>query len=152
MEMQNNRKFRLILGIDVGSVSAALALLTPDREIVHTDYRFHRGEIVATVEKMLESVEKSAIAAVAVTDGTPDRVDADWRCDDRIAVIAAAGHFHGKPGAVLHVGGEKFSLMLFDKNGRYAGLKTNTSCAAGTGSFLDQQAGRLNLSGIAELS
>ncbi|MCF8029059.1 MAG: acyl-CoA dehydratase activase [Desulfobacteraceae bacterium] len=150
--MQNNRKSHLILGIDIGSVSAALAVLTPNREIMHTDYRFHHGEIVATVESMLESVEKSAIAAVAVTDGTPERVDADWRCDDRIAVIAAAGHFHGKPGAVLHVGGEKFSLMLFDENGSYSGLKTNTSCAAGTGSFLDQQAGRLNLSGIAELS
>ena len=90
----NREKKPLILGIDIGSVSAALAVLTPDREILHTDYRFHHGEIAGTMENMLASVEKSAIAAVAVTDGTPERLDADWRCDDRIAVIAAAGHFH----------------------------------------------------------
>ncbi|MCF8026272.1 MAG: acyl-CoA dehydratase activase, partial [Desulfobacteraceae bacterium] len=152
IDTRNTRNTPLILGIDVGSVSAGMAVLTPERKIVHTDYRFHHGEISATLENMLESVDTDRLAAVCATDSTPSKIDADWTCDDRIAFITAAAHFHGKPGAVLHVGGEKFDLMLFDKDGKYAGLKTNTSCAAGTGSFLDQQAGRLNLSGIAELS
>ncbi|MFW6080761.1 MAG: acyl-CoA dehydratase activase [Desulfosalsimonas sp.] len=141
-----------ILGIDVGSVSAGLAVLTPGRKILHTDYRFHSGDIAGTIEDMLRSPGCDGAAAVAATHDTPGLVHADFRCDDRVAVIAAAFHFHGKPGAVLNVGGEKFSLMVFDENGRYSGLKTNTSCAAGTGSFLDQQAGRLNLSGISELA
>jgi len=42
-------------------------------------------------------------------------------------------------------------LIKFDNNGNYQSTKINTSCAAGTGSFLDQQADRLNLSGIEEL-
>ena len=50
------------------------------------------------------------------------------------------------------VGGEKFGLIQFDTRGNYQHYKANTSCAAGTGSFLDQQAERLNLSGSAELS
>ncbi|MDY6823328.1 MAG: acyl-CoA dehydratase activase [Thermodesulfobacteriota bacterium] len=144
-----------LLGLDIGSVSAALVLLSPAKEILYTDYRFHHGDIVGTVDAMLTGSDidrTGGLMAVAVTDGTPGRIDADWRCDDRIAVIAAACHFHGTPGAVLHVGGERFGLMRFDKNGRYERLSTNTSCAAGTGSFLDQQAGRLNLSGIAALS
>ncbi|MFP4572303.1 MAG: acyl-CoA dehydratase activase [Desulfobacterales bacterium] len=151
-DINNNQKSNLILGIDVGSVSAGLAVLTAEKKIIHTDYRFHHGDIAATLEDMIESAGISGPAAVAATHDTPEIVDADLRCDDRVAVIAAASHFHGKPGAVLHVGGEKFSLLLFDENGRYSGLKTNTSCAAGTGSFLDQQAGRLNLSGITELA
>ncbi|MFP4650491.1 MAG: acyl-CoA dehydratase activase [Desulfobacterales bacterium] len=141
-----------VLGIDVGSVSACLAVLTPEGKILHTDYRFHNGDIAGTLGDMLRSPHAEGAAAVAATHDTPGLVDADLRCDDRVAVISAACHFHGKPGAVLNVGGEKFSLMVFDENGRYAGLKTNTSCAAGTGSFLDQQAGRLNLSGISELA
>ncbi|MFW6429097.1 MAG: acyl-CoA dehydratase activase [Desulfosalsimonas sp.] len=151
-DISNNQKSNLILGIDVGSVSAGLAVLTAEKNIIHTDYRFHHGDIAATLEDMIASAGISAPAAVAATHDTPELVDDDLRCDDRVAVIAAASHFHGKPGAVLHVGGEKFSLLLFDENGRYSGLKTNTSCAAGTGSFLDQQAGRLNLSGITELA
>ncbi|MBI4682241.1 MAG: CoA activase, partial [Nitrospirae bacterium] len=43
-------------------------------------------------------------------------------------------------------------LISFDEAGNYRNFKSNSSCAAGTGSFLDQQARRLNLSGIEELS
>ena len=50
------------------------------------------------------------------------------------------------------MGGEKFGLIRFDEDGHYLNFKSNTPCAAGTGSFLDQQANRLNLSGIANLS
>lgn len=141
-----------VLGIDIGSVTAGLAVLTPGKKIVHTDYRFHQGDIEKTLQEMLKAAGVTGLAAVSATASTPAMVDADWRCDDWVAVIAAARYFHARPGSVLHVGGEKFSLLLFDEQGRYAGLKTNTSCAAGTGSFLDQQAGRLNLSGIAELA
>ncbi|MCF8095502.1 MAG: acyl-CoA dehydratase activase [Desulfobacteraceae bacterium] len=151
-DTRNNQQSHLVVGIDVGSVSAGLALLTPEREVLHTDYRFHHGEIAGTLENMLASANVPGASPIAATHDTPLLVKADFRCDDRVAVIAAARQFHGKPGAVLHVGGEKFSLLLFDEDGRYSGLKTNTSCAAGTGSFLDQQAGRLNLSGIAELA
>jgi predicted CoA-substrate-specific enzyme activase len=59
---------------------------------------------------------------------------------------------HGQAGAILTVGGERFSLVTFDEAGNYLGCKTNTSCAAGTGSFLDQQARRLNLPGSETLA
>ena len=48
------------------------------------------------------------------------------------------------------MGGEKFGLVLFDENDKYRKFKSNSSCAAGTGSFLDQQARRLNLKNISE--
>ncbi len=51
----------------------------------------------------------------------------------------------------MHIGAEKFMLIRFDENGNYQSTKINSSCAAGTGSFLDQQTDRLNLSGIEEL-
>ncbi|MFW6052434.1 MAG: acyl-CoA dehydratase activase [Desulfosalsimonas sp.] len=151
-DISNKQEVNIIFGIDVGSVSAGLAVLSPEKKIIHTDYRFHHGDIENTLNEMLASVDAPATVPVAATYDTPGLVDADFRCDDRVAVIAAARRFHAKPGAVLHVGGEKFFLLLFDENGGYAGLKTNTSCAAGTGSFLDQQAGRLNMSGITELA
>ncbi|MDC7239124.1 MAG: acyl-CoA dehydratase activase [Spirochaetales bacterium] len=54
--------------------------------------------------------------------------------------------------SILLVGAEQFSLIRFDSDGNYSSIRSNTSCAAGTGSFLDQQSGRLKLSGSAELS
>ncbi len=142
----------LVLGIDVGSVSVGMVVMTAGKKVLRRFYEFHRGDIANTIERLLETIETDRIAAVAATDQTPGLIRADFRCDDRVAVICAARHFNEKIGAVLHVGGEKFGMLFFDENGEYSGLKTNTSCAAGTGSFLDQQAGRLKLSGIAELA
>ncbi len=145
-----------VLGIDIGSVSAGLVLVDNQKNILASCYEFHRGDIPDALSRMLEAIDTGRVTAVAATDGTPEIVDADFRVDDRVAVIAAAGHFHEKvgetPGAVLHVGGETFAMLFFNEKGEYKGLKTNTSCAAGTGSFLDQQAGRLKLSGIGELA
>ena len=53
--------------------------------------------------------------------------------------------------SLLLVGAEKFSLIRFDDLGNFESARSNSSCAAGTGSFLDQQALRLNLAGIEEL-
>lgn len=141
-----------ILGIDIGSVTVGMVVLTGQKKVIQRFYEFHHGDILKTVGKMLEQIDMNMIGAVAATDETPSIIQTDFRCDDRVAVISAAEHFNEKPGAILHVGGEKFALLSFDQNGHYCGLKTNTSCAAGTGSFLDQQAGRLNLSGIEELA
>lgn len=141
-----------VLGVDIGSVSAGIAVLGPGKQLIEDIYEFHHGNVAETVEKMLQKVDLRTVGAVAVTDQTPEIIRADHRCNDQIAVIEAAEHFNGKIGSVLHVGGEKFAVLFFDKNGKYCGLKTNTSCAAGTGSFLDQQAVRLNLSGIEDLA
>ena len=69
-----------------------------------------------------------------------------------MAVIEACRQFNPSIGSILIVGGEKFGVVRFDDEGNYTGYKANTSCAAGTGSFLDQQAQRLNLDSIEELS
>ncbi len=142
----------MILGIDIGSVSVGMVVITAEKEVVQSCYEFHHGNIAGTVEALREKIDMDCIGAVAATDQSSPLINADFWCDDRVAVICAARHFHGDVGAVLHVGGEKFTMLFFNENGEYSGLKTNTSCAAGTGSFLDQQAGRLNLSGIAELA
>ena len=53
---------------------------------------------------------------------------------------------------MFSIGGETFGLILFDEKGRYRKYIANSSCAAGTGAFLDQQAERLGLADSAELS
>ena len=140
-----------ILGIDIGSVTAGLVVVSPDRSIIQSDYRFHGGNITGTVREMLEQIDLPGISAVSATSSTPPVIKTRFRYDDQVTVIAAARERHPEAGAVLSVGGERFGLILFDEDGDYRKYLSNTSCAAGTGSFLDQQAGRLNLSGIEDL-
>ena len=137
-----------ILGIDGGSVSISAAELTPDGRVIQTVVRPHHGDPSGALNLILDSLDLKNIAGIAATYSTPKTIFADRRCDNQVAVIAAAKRFHDRLAAILIIGGEKFGLINFDEHGRYLNYKTNTSCAAGTGSFLDQQARRLGLSGI----
>ncbi len=141
-----------IIGIDVGSVAIGLAEINGQREVTQTAYCFHHGDIAGSLRRLLPRFTLSRISYISATSSTPATVAVSKRFDNQIAMITAARFFHPKTQGVLVVGGEKFSLSTFDEDGNYLGSTANTSCAAGTGSFLDQQAGRLNLKGIKELS
>jgi len=149
--MEQGQNHKLILGVDVGSVAVAIAAVTPDKDVLWTRYGFHHGNLPHALESLLAGIDLTRVRQVAVTTSSPSTLKATERYDNRIAVTTAARHFHKKVGSVLIVGGEKFGLIRFDDQGNYLGYRTNTSCAAGTGSFLDQQAGRLSLQNVAEL-
>jgi predicted CoA-substrate-specific enzyme activase len=141
-----------IIGIDIGSVSICIAELSPEKDLIRKSYGFHHGAISNTLKAMLGDFNLAEIRAVAATTSTPPILKFGRKYDNRVSIIAACRHFHEKIGSILLVGGEKFGLIQFDTNGNYLHFKANTSCAAGTGSFLDQQAARLNLAGIEQLS
>ncbi|MEN6446635.1 MAG: acyl-CoA dehydratase activase [Syntrophaceae bacterium] len=142
---------RNILGIDIGSVSVGIVEVTPEGEIVNSSYRFHGGKIAQTIVASLQGITLSGISQVAATSSTPGFVRGSKRYDNNVCLIAGVRRVHPDAGAILNIGAERFSLLLFDEGGNYRKCRTNTSCAAGTGSFLDQQALRLNLSGSEEL-
>jgi predicted CoA-substrate-specific enzyme activase len=141
-----------ILGVDVGSVAMGLVELNRDRKVVAGAYGFHHGDIAGSFRRLLGKFTLSRISHIAATSSTPALVVASERFDNQIALMTAARFHHPRMRGMLVVGGEKFSLSTFDECGHYLGSTANTSCAAGTGSFLDQQAIRLNLNGIAALS
>ena len=142
-----------ILGVDIGSVSIHIVLLTLDGDIIHSATATHHGAVRQCFSKLMEKIDITQMAYIAATDATPSFIRTDQFYDDQLSQIRAAKYFHTEFDAILHIGGEKFSLSRFDEAQHYIGAKHNTSCAAGTGSFLDQQARRLNLSkGSEELS
>jgi predicted CoA-substrate-specific enzyme activase len=142
---------KYFLGIDIGSVSIAMALLDEEFGVFHTDYAFHKGQVAETLLKLLAKIEISEVS-IGYTSCTPTILKQGMVTDSRIAYITAAKHFHPDLRALLIIGAEKFGLATFSNAGEYQNYKFNTSCAAGTGNFLDQQAERLNLKSIQEFS
>jgi len=138
------------LGIDVGSVAISISLLNSNKEIIYTAYEFHEGSIAAKLSEMLQTIDLMEIKGVATTSSTPESIKSTAVYDTRISFITAAKTLHKKVGSILIVGGEKFGLVMFDEDEQYRKFKSNSSCAAGTGSFLDQQSKRLNLKNITE--
>lgn len=141
-----------VLGIDIGSVAIGVAEVSRDGEVAGRAYAFHGGHVRETLEGMLSGFGLDNVANIAATASTPVLVNACMRVDNRVATIRAARRFQKDARAILHVGGEEFFLVRFDENGDYRTCRSNTSCAAGTGGFLDQQASRLGLGGSDELS
>ncbi len=140
-----------ILGVDIGSVSLSIVEVDPGGKIISSLYSFHYGRIPGTLSRMLEAYDLSGILGIAA-------VSKDWfdhknvrYFDPQTAIVAAGRALFKQLGAIMVVGAEKFQLISFDKNGNYDHTATNTSCAVGTGSFLDQQAKRLNLEHVADL-
>jgi len=140
------------LGIDVGSVSVSLVLLDEQMKVIKTYYAFHKGQIMEHLEKAIGELDLSQVKAVGYTSSTPSILKQGLVTDSRIAFIKAAKHFHPALDGLLIIGAEKFGLVTFDESGDYLNYKSNTSCAAGTGNFLDQQVERLNLESIMEFS
>ncbi len=140
------------LGIDIGSVAISVALLNEKKEIVQTAYEFHEGKINLKLNEILTSINLSDICCVAKTSSTSSLVKTNAVYDNRVAIISAVNEIHDEAGSILIVGGEKFGLIQFDENQAYRKFQSNSSCAAGTGSFLDQQSKRLNIEDIREFS
>ncbi|MBN2215560.1 MAG: hypothetical protein JW723_15100 [Bacteroidales bacterium] len=140
------------LGIDIGSVAIATAIIDESSRIVHTSYAFHKGRLTDTLRQLLGGMEINKLIAAGYTSSAPPIIRQGKQFDSRIAYITAARYFHPDLQALLIIGAEKFGLVTFDKKGQYRNYKSNTSCAAGTGNFLDQQAERLNLKNIQEFS
>ena len=104
--------FKSILGIDAGSVAVGLAVVTPDREIVQTAYRFHRGDVRGCVLKLLEEVNLSLISHVAATASVPHSLLTQRRYNNEICCITACKYLHpGKPPGMLLLSAAKNSVF-----------------------------------------
>jgi len=143
---------RAILGIDIGSIAVSIVKISPRGDLLKYSYAFHEGHIKETLLSKLEEYPPEDIAGIALTGEPGQFVQTGILYDSRVSYIKAVKKLHGKPGSLLLIGGEKFGLINFDDEGKYLNYRSNSSCAAGTGSFLDQQSRRLNLSGIEEFS
>ena len=139
------------LGLSVGSSTLGLALA--DRgKILHCDYRMHHGLIRDTLRSMLEELPGRPPSSVCVTGSGAHDLHSCVSVTDSVAILTATRYFH--PGcdyrSILYVGGEAYRLIELDAAGEFLSCQSNTSCASGTGSFLEQQAKRLQV-GIEEL-
>jgi len=145
-------EFPTILGIDIGSVAIAAALIDAGGRLVNHTYCIHHGHPQEQLKRLLRQFDLSRVTAISATTSTPHAVNAAGRYDDRVAVMTAARKFYPQTRSILIIGAEKFGLIQLDGQGNYHTFRANTGCAAGTGSFLDQQAQRLKLPDTAALS
>ena len=141
-----------IVGIDIGSVALSVVVVDEKGAVINSFYQFHSGAISDTLRSILNNIDIRHVGGIAMTLSGPEIFSNVSRYDTQIAMIAAVKKYHAEVGSILFVGGENFGLITFNELGDYERFRSNSSCATGTGSFLDQQAKRLNLKSIETLS
>lgn len=155
--MKNTASFAApFAAIDAGSVSIHVLVYQADGLIGAARTVIHEGKLAETFASLVDELTAGGIQGLVVTSDVPLSLLSGQklpvsRYDARLALIE--GGKAACPGlrSILHVGAERFFLLRFDHQGRYLDLKSNSSCAAGTGGFLDQQARRLSLADSGEL-
>ncbi len=148
---ENSNKGDLFLGIDIGSVYIHYAVIDQDGRIIVSKSISHLGSIRYVLKKELNTLDFKDIRQVAFNKHVEDFFTTGICVNQQIALIEGIRHLQMQAGSVFIIGGETFGLILFDQNNAYQKFIGNSSCAAGTGAFLDQQAVRLGLSGGSEL-
>ena len=145
----------LYLGIDIGSVSANTIIMDDHRNVLEEHYTRIKGQPLQTVKKVLEEIlqrishEKfHSVSFTGIGGKLLSELLGGNFVNEIIAQARAVQYFYPQVRTIIDIGGEDSKLILIEKEEdrfKISDFSMNTLCAAGTGSFLDQQASRLGL-------
>ena len=134
------------LGIDIGSCYTKAVLLDASGKIIDHEFCQHGGQPLRGLDRFQKFLEHEA-TSVGVTGSLaallPNRNGP--RVNEVQAMIRGTLHLAGRFNNILYLGSSSISLIKINEEGRLLDFRTNSVCAAGTGSFLDQQAGRMGI-------
>lgn len=143
----------LYLGVDVGSVSTNLVIINGENEVIEKLYLRTSGQPINALRsgmKMLSDKfgQNTVIRGVGTTGSGRQLASVIIGADivkNEITTHAVAAQML-VPGVktILEIGGQDSKIIIL-KNGVVYDFAMNTVCAAGTGSFLDRQAARLEI-------
>ncbi len=138
---------RCIMGLDIGSVTVKVALISENNKVLKTFYERSQGKPLEKLRSIFNKIPKGyKVIGVGVTGSARTFigkvVGADLVKNEITAHAAALSKFYPEARTVFEIGGQDSKIIIFRK-GVPVDFAMNTVCAAGTGSFLDQQAGRL---------
>ena len=142
-----------ILGVDVGSTSTNLVLLDEEGRLLDAQYLRTRGNPQQAVREGLASLRERLgaevrVAAVGVTGSgrtlIGELIGADAVRDEITAQARAAVAADPLADTVFEIGGQDSKYIAL-ANGQVADFQMNKVCAAGTGSFVEEQAARLGI-------
>ncbi|MGN0804255.1 MAG: acyl-CoA dehydratase activase [Candidatus Coproplasma sp.] len=132
------------LGIDSGSTTTKLILITPDSKILYSHYQSNNGQpLDIVIDKLKEifkiSQGKIKILGSAVTgygeDLIKSAIKADFGIVETVAHFKAAMHFNPKVDFIIDIGGQDIKCFKI-KNGAIDSIMLNEACSSGCGSFI----------------
>jgi len=149
----------MYLGIDIGSVSTKMVLLDKKENLEDKFYLRTKADPITSLTDGLKKItnkgyDLDTILGVGVTGSGKElasiMINADLTKNEISSHAMATLKYFPDARTIIEIGGQDSKIILL-RDGLIEDFAMNSVCAAGTGSFLEQQAHRLSLS-IDELS
>lgn len=138
----------------MGSLTTKVVAINRDAEVVFSRYLRNEGGPLESIQKGFQELQgdrnskEMEVRGVGTTGSgrhlASVLIGGDIVKNEITAHAVAAHHLEPEARTVIDIGGQD-SKIIFLKDGVSLGFNMNTVCAAGTGSFLDHQASRLNI-------
>ena len=159
LQSQISNKIEAYLGIDIGSVSTNLVVIDAAGNLLKEIYLPTQGRPIEVVDRGLKEIEVELgpqldIRGVGTTGSgrelIGELVGADTVNDEITAHKTGAMHVCQQMGmepvdTIFEIGGQDSKFIRIEK-GVVVDFTMNEACAAGTGSFLEEQAEKLGIS------
>lgn len=142
------------LGIDAGSTTTKLVLISEEGEILHSYYSSNAGNplnsAVKAVKELYSKMHQGVkIAYTAVTGYGEHLIKAALNVDtgeiETVAHYKAADFFLNGVDFIIDIGGQDMKSMII-KNGVIDSIMLNEACSSGCGSFIETFAKGLDMS------
>jgi predicted CoA-substrate-specific enzyme activase len=147
-------RIRAYLGVDVGSISTNVVVIDEDGKLLSKRYLMTAGRPLEAVKQGLREVGQEVghlveIAGAGTTGSgrylTGDFIGADVIRNEITAQATAAAAIDPEVDTIFEIGGQD-SKYISLSHGAVVDFAMNKVCAAGTGSFLEEQSERLGIS------
>ncbi len=147
------------LGVDAGSTTTKVALISPDGGILYTYYASNQGNPVAVVLEQLREIyrrfgNRITIRGSAATGYGEDLIKNAFHIDcglvETVAHYRAARHFNPQVDFIIDIGGQDMKCFKI-RGGAIDSILLNEACSSGCGSFIETFARALGYD-IAEFS
>ncbi len=144
----------MYLGIDVGSITTKVVLTDGEDRVIAHAYLRNAGKPIAAIQEGIRSITRQAGNPLSIegigTTGSARHlaaylVGADVVKNEITAHALAVVDYVPDAKTIIEIGGQDSKIIILREE-VVVDFAMNTVCAAGTGSFLDQQASRLGIS------
>ena len=139
------------LGIDAGSTTTKLVLITPEGKLLYQHYCSNQGQPLDIIASKLKDIYRLAgkklnIKASAVTGYGEELIKAglgvDYGIVETVAHYKAAAYFCPDVDFIIDIGGQDIKCFKI-KNNAIDSIMLNEACSSGCGSFIQTFAGAM---------
>ena len=152
-KFSSRKKVDAYVGVDVGSISTNVVVMDKDKNVLSRRYLMTAGKPLEAVRQGLLEVgeevgKKVIVKGVGVTGSgrylTGEFIGADIVKNEITAHATAAAWVDKNVDTIFEIGGQDSKYISLE-NGAIVDFTMNKVCAAGTGSFLEEQSEKLDV-------